>query len=105
MSLVTPWGYAISTTAHLLIAVFSSPQKIFPLSPETEGKKGDSLTAERRGVPFATATAAITLAASLRSKTIQTISYVNPVGENRHAKKEKNMLAIFPFILHSEEYG
>lgn len=50
--------------AHPLVAAFNS-QKIFPMSPETEGKKGDSLSAERRGLTLATVTAAITLAASL----------------------------------------
>ena len=50
--------------AYPLVAPFGS-RKIFPLSPETEGKKGDSLSAERRGLALATATAAITLAASL----------------------------------------
>jgi len=43
-------------------------------SPETEGRKDDSLSAERRGLPLATATAAITLEASLRSKNIRTIN-------------------------------
>ena len=65
-------------TPHPSVPVFGS-QKIFPLSPETEGKKGDSLSTERRGLPLATATAAITLAASLYSRKKkhpeQTINY------------------------------
>jgi hypothetical protein len=46
-------------------------QKIFPDSAETEGRKGDSLSADRRGLLLATATAAMMLAASLCSKDVR----------------------------------
>lgn len=80
--------------------MFGSPQNIFLLSPETEGKKDDSLSAERRGLPLATATAAITLAASLRSKNVRTINRAQEV-EKQTCEKKKGVLARFPIHHHS----
>jgi hypothetical protein len=62
-------------TARFVVVVempFRQLQMIFRLSPDTEGRNGDSLSADRRSEfiillpPLATATAAMTLAASLQ---------------------------------------
>ena len=60
-----------------------SSQMIPRLSPDTDGRKGDSFSAEKRAVPLATATAAMTLAASLSVAAV----IIRP--GNRYKKKKK----------------
>jgi hypothetical protein len=51
--------------ASTRVCIFFFFQKSFRVSPDTEGRNGESLSTERRSRPLATATDAMTLAASL----------------------------------------
>jgi hypothetical protein len=75
-------GSNAANVTELTVVPAHHLQKILRLSPDTDGRKGDSFSAEKRALPLATATAAMTLAASL-SMTAVIIRPENPYGKTK----------------------